>query len=194
VRELVLARHAESEASVRELLNGDPTVQVGLTDLGRRQARALGAAAGPVDLVAHTEFGRTSETAKLAWPDAPRLVVPELNEISFGRFEGTLWRDGYDVWTSSAGPEDECPGGGESRAAALRRYLRGFRRLLERPEDRVALVAHGAQVRYLLLAREGSPPRPRLDAVEPAAAFTLTRAELESASELIEAWVAAPAF
>lgn len=194
MNELVLARHAESEASVQELLNGDPTVEVNLTELGGSQARALGEAVGPVDLVAHTEFGRTRETAELAWPDAPKLVVPELNEIGFGRFEGTFWRDGYDVWTSSSGAEDECPGGGESRAGAVRRYLRGYRILLERPEERVALVAHGAQVRYLLLAREGSPPLARLAVVEPAAAFVLTRDEFEAALELIEAWAASPAF
>ena len=72
--------------------------------------------------------------------------------------------------------------------------LRGYGILLERPEDRIALVAHGAQVRYLLLARDGSPPLARLEAVEPAAAFTLTPQELESAIELIETWAASPAF
>jgi broad specificity phosphatase PhoE len=35
VRELVLARHAESEFNVLERLNGDATVEVTLTDRGR---------------------------------------------------------------------------------------------------------------------------------------------------------------
>ena len=68
MRELVLARHAESEWNVLERLNGDPAVEVGLTDAGREQARELGRIAGPVDLVAHSEFSRTRETAELAWP------------------------------------------------------------------------------------------------------------------------------
>lgn len=176
------------------MLNGDPTVSIALTERGRAQAVALGQATGLIDLVAHTEFGRTRETAELAWPDAPTLVVPELNEIAFGRFEGTLWTDGYDTWTVTAGPEDECPGGGESRVAAVRRYLRGYRRVLERPEERVALIAHGAQVRYLLLALEGSGPAPRLEPVEPASAFTLTADELGSAIGVLAAWAASPLF
>ena len=90
-----MARHAESELNLRDVLNGDPSVEVRLTPEGRQQARALGRQAGRVDAVAHTEFGRTRETAELAWPDAPRFVVPELNEISFGRFEGTTWGNGY---------------------------------------------------------------------------------------------------
>jgi broad specificity phosphatase PhoE len=194
VNELVVARHAESEASVQQLLNGDASVQVALTELGRQQARALGEAVGPVDLAAHTEFGRTRETVELAWPDAPTLVVPELNEIRFGRFEGTFWHDGYDMWVLSSSPEDESPGGGESRAGAVRRYVSGYRLLLERPEKRVVLVAHGAAVRYVLLALEGFPPRARLEQVEPAQPFAFTRDDLESALEVLETWVATPAF
>ena len=43
VRELVLARHAESEWNVLERLNGDPAVAVGLTEAGAsRRARSAG--------------------------------------------------------------------------------------------------------------------------------------------------------
>jgi broad specificity phosphatase PhoE len=192
MRRIVIARHAESETNVRELLNGDSTVDPGLTQLGREQARALGRATGPVDVVAHTEFARTRETAELAWPEAPRLVVPELNEISFGRFEGTRWADGYRDWASTTGPHDACPGGGESRADAIRRYARGYRALLERPEDTVALVAHGAHVRYVLLALEGSPPVPVLAGVEQARPVVLARDDYQRAVELIEAWAREP--
>lgn len=194
MRSLVLARHAESELNLVDVLNGDPAAAVPLTAAGRAQARALGADVGRVDLVAHTEFSRTRETAELAWPEAPKLVVPELNEISFGEFEGTHWDAGYHAWVKSSRPEDECPGGGESRLAAIRRYLRGYRILLARPEVRIALVAHGAQVRYLLLAQMGSPPVAVLEGVAPARPFTLSSDELRRAIELIEAWAAAPAF
>jgi broad specificity phosphatase PhoE len=194
VKTLILARHGESELSLVDVLNGDPAVEVPLTEVGREQAIRLGADVGPVDLVAHTQFRRTRETAELAWPQAPTLVVPELNEISFGRFEGTHWRDGYHDWVARSGPEDECPGGGESRLAAIRRYLTGYRILLERPEDRVALVAHGAQVRYLLLAQAGSPPVAVLEGVPPAQASFLASDQLRHAIGLIEAWAAAPAW
>ncbi len=190
----MVARHAESELNVRDVLNGDPTLPVGLTARGEEQARALGRRAGSVDIVAHTSFGRTLRTAEVAWPDAPLLSVPELDEIRFGSWEGTRWDDGYRAWVLAAGPEEEGPGGGESRAAALERYVQGYRRLLERPEDRVAVVAHGASVRYLLLAAAGTPPVPRLEQVPPAEPFTLERDELERAIAVLERWLESPAF
>ena len=194
MRTLAFARHAESELNVDNVLNGDPTVNVRLTEAGREQALALGAAVGRVDLVAHTAFARTRETAELAWPGTPTLVVPELNEISFGRWEGTRWSDGYGAWVGSAGPTDASPGGGESRETAARRFVRGFSTLLARPEARIALVAHGAQVRYLLLAVAGQPPSPVLEHVLPAEWHEIDRGELERAIALLEAWVASPAF
>jgi len=194
VRELVLARHAESEFNVLERLNGDASVEVRLTDAGREQARELGRNAGPVDLVAHTEFSRTRETAELAWPGAPLLEVPELNEFGFGRFEGTRWTEGFDEWVLTSTPEDDVPGGGESRLTAVKRFIRGYRTLLDREEERVALVAHGAPVRYVLLALESKPPAPVLEGVDPATPFTIDVERFAEAVEVLEKWVATPAF
>jgi broad specificity phosphatase PhoE len=194
VKELILARHGESELSVIDRLNGDASVAVRLTEVGRAQARELGRVVGPVDLVAHTEFARTRETAELAWPDSRLLVVPELNEIAFGRFEGTVWTDGYHEWVLTSAPDETCPGGGESRLAAVQRYLRGYRVLLERPEERIALVAHGAQIRYILLAVDGLPPSRVLERVEPAKPFTLGVEAFVRAIEVIDSWASAPAF
>src|SRR5918912_4134349 len=119
VERALLARHAESEFSVRGLTNGDPEVDVALTELGREQARRLGdqLAGTAIDLCATSEFQRAQETADLALEgrDVPRLVVPELNDIRFGEFEGRLLTD-YRAWAHSHGPEDFCPGGGQSRA------------------------------------------------------------------------------
>jgi broad specificity phosphatase PhoE len=194
VREIVLARHAESEFSVLERLNGDASVRVRLTEAGREQARRLGRSAGPVDLVAHTEFSRTRETAELAWPGAPLLEVPELNEFGFGRFEGTLWAEGFHDWVVNSTPEDDVPGGGESRLGAVRRFVRGYRTLLDRPEERIAVVAHGAPVRYLLLALESKPPAAVLEGVDLAKPFAVDVERFAQAVELLEEWAASPAF
>ena len=194
MRELFVARHGESELNLENVLNGDPAVSAELTARGEEQSRALGAAVGPVELAAHTRFARTRRTAELAWPATPLLEMPELDEIRFGRWEGTRWSEGYADWAGSSGPEDACPGGGESRVEAAARYVRGFRLLLERPEDRIALVAHGAQVRYLLLAAAGRPPVPILEHVPAAEPLRVDHAELERAIEVLEAWLATPAF
>ena len=194
MRELVFARHAESEFSVLEKLNGDASVEVRLTEAGRAQARELGRKAGPVDLVAHTEFSRTRETAELAWPGVPLLELPELNEFAFGRFEGTRWTDGFDEWILTSTPAEDVPGGGESRLVAVQRFVRGYRTLLDRAEERVALVAHGAPVRYVLLALESKPPEPLLEGVEPAKPFTIDADAFGRAVDALEAWAAAPAW
>lgn len=191
---MVLARHAESELNADNILNGDPARVVGLTERGREQARELGAAAGPVDVVAHTAFGRTKQTAELAWPGTPTIVVPELNEIAFGGWEGTRWDEGYGEWARTAGPLEECEGGGESRQAAAQRYVEGFRMLLGRPEDRVGLVTHGASLRYLILAAEGRNPMPILEHVQPAQLFAIDRDQLARAVDVLERWAVAPAF
>lgn len=194
VRELVLARHAESEWNVLERLNGDATVEVKLTDTGREQARELGRRAGPVDLAAHTEFSRTRETAELAWPGTPLLELRDLNEFGFGHFEGTRWAEGFDEWVLASAPDEGVPGGGESRVAAVERFVRGYRALLARPEERIALVAHGAPVRYVLLALERKPPARVLDGVDPAKPFTIGAAQLAEAVAELERWVGAPAW
>lgn len=194
MKELVLARHAESELNVLEVLNGDPSVEVRLTEAGRAQARALGEAVGPVDLVAHTEFSRTRETAELAWPGVPLLEVPELNEFVFGSYEGTRWTDGFEQWVGTSTSHDGAPGGGESRVAAVRRFARGYRKLLARPEERVAAVTHGAPVRYVLLALEGSPPARVLEGVDRARPFTIDAERLAAAVDELERWVASPSW
>lgn len=194
MRELVLARHAESEFNVAERLNGDPAVPVPLTEVGRKQARALGAAAGPVDLVAHSSFGRTRETGELAWPGTPLLDVPELGEFTFGSFEGSRWADGFDEWVQNSAPDVGAPGGGESRVKAARRFVRGYRILLARPEERIAAIAHGAPVAYVLLALDGKPPVRKLEGIEQARPFKIAAADLDRALRLIDEWAAAPSF
>jgi probable phosphoglycerate mutase len=194
VRELVLARHGESEYSLKELVNGDPGVACPLTPAGREQARALGAALGDVDLVAVTEFERVRETADLALGDreVPRLVVPQLNDPRYGEFEGGAL-DAYREWVWGRGPLD-APAGGEHRGEIAARYAAGFRTLLERPEERILLVAHALPIRYVLDAAEGVSPRAKVGLVEYATPYSLTRERLERAVDVLDAWAASPVF
>jgi probable phosphoglycerate mutase len=194
VREIVLARHGESEYSLKELVNGDPGVACPLTPAGREQARALGAALGDVDLVAVTEFERVRETADLALGDreVPRLVVPQLNDPRYGEFEGGAL-DAYREWVWGRGPLD-APAGGEHRGEIAARYAAGFRTLLERPEERILLVAHSLPIRYVLDAAEGVSPRAKVGLVEYATPYSLARERLERAVDVLDAWAASPVF
>lgn len=193
----LLTRHAESRASVDGLTNGDPRREVPLTEAGREQARALRErlATEELDLCVVTEFLRTQETADLALEgrDVPRLVLPALDDIRFGAYEGRLLAD-YRVWARAHGPEDVVPGGDESRAGAVRRYVGAFRTLLGRAERTILVVAHSLPIRYALDAAEGRPPRPAVAQVPYAESFTLDAEDLSRAAALLEEWAAAPSW
>lgn len=190
----ILARHGESEFSVRGVMNGDPGLAGPLTAEGVTQARMLGEALHetPIDLCVVTEFERTRQTADvaLAGRDVPRLVVPELNDIHVGEFEGGLLET-YRAWARDRSPV-EIPAGGESRAGVAERFARGFRRVLDRPEETVLIVAHGLPIRYVLLAIEGTEPRPVVESVDYATPYRLSRSDLQHAVERLELWVRDP--
>lgn len=194
----ILARHAESEFSVRGAVNGDPAKEGGgLTAAGRRQARALGQllADDPIDLCATSEFARARETADiaLAGRGVPRLVVPELNDIRFGSFEGGPLAN-YRRWAHTHGPEEPGPGGGESRVEACRRFAGGFRVLLARPEPTVLVVAHALPIRYLLSALIERDPSAVVEPVPYAETHRFSADQLARAAERLEAWCENPVF
>jgi alpha-ribazole phosphatase len=197
MRTAILVRHAESEFSVRGLVNGDPRTELGLTQVGREQAAALGTLIrdDPIELCAVTEFARTAETADiaLAGRDVPRLVVPELNDIRFGSFEGGSF-DEYVRWAHTHGPAEDSPGGGESRVDAARRFIAGYRKLLERPEETLLVIGHGLPVRYILSALVELDPAAKVDPVEHAEPFRVSATQLERAVDRLEGWTRNPVF
>jgi len=197
VRRAILARHGESERSVVGRTNGDPRTACALTETGREEARALGRAlaSDEIDLCVTSEFERVRETADLALEgrEAPRLVLPELNDIRFGEFEGRPLTD-YRAWAHAHGPEEPAPGGGDSRAETVGRYVRAYRTILARPEETVLVVAHGLPVGYVLDAVEGRNPAAAIAQVPYAEPFRLEAGELTAAVDILEAWVTNPAW
>jgi broad specificity phosphatase PhoE len=187
---LILSRHAESESGARGEVNGSLAAPSRLTETGRSQARALGLALADeeIDLCATSEFPRTIETGELALEgrEIPRLVLPNLNEIGFGAFEGGPLAE-YRVWAMAHGSEEHGPGGSEPRAAAARRFAAAFRELLGRPEPTVLVVSHALAIRYLL-----SGPEAFVERVELATAHVLSRDEATDRVERLEAWTRAP--
>ena len=197
MRTAILARHAESELSHLRLTNGNPSISVGLTRAGREQAGRLGELLRPerLDLCVTSEFQRARETAELALEgrDVPQLVLPELNDIRFGDFEGRVLDD-YRAWARAHDPDEPAPGGGDSRAETVRRYVRGYRTILARPEGTILVVVHGLPVRYVLDAVDGRTPAPAVEQVPYAEPFRLDADELGAAVELLGTWEQHPAW
>jgi broad specificity phosphatase PhoE len=195
--EVILARHGESELSVVGTVNGDPAVACALTAAGREQARRLGELLADVeiDLCVTSEFERARQTADLALAgrDVPRLVLAELNDVRFGRFEGGTLAT-YREWAAANEPTVEAPGGGESRRATVARYVSAYRTILARPERTILVVAHGLPIRYVLNALEETDPAPLVEQVAYAEPYRLLKRKLELAVERLERWSSAPAW
>jgi len=195
--EVILARHGESELSVVGTVNGDPGTACSLTETGRAQAKRLGELLrdAEIDLCVTSEFERARETADiaLAGRDIARLVVPELNDVRFGEFEGGTLTT-YREWAAANEPTVEAPGGGESRSGTVERYVRAYRIVLARPEPAILVVAHGLPIRYVLNALDEVDPSPLVEQVAYAEPYRLSRAELELAVERLAAWASAPAW
>lgn len=186
----ILVRHGESAFSARAAVSSDPAIACPLTSRGEEQARALGAALAdePVGVCVVTEFERTRRTAELALAgrEVPIVVVPELNDPRAGRFEGGPLDD-FRAWAWAHGSADEPPGGGESRLAVASRLARGYRRVLERPEQTVLVVGHALPMAYVV-----GGPTPRIDLLDYVKPYRLDRDELEAAVGRLESWAAAP--
>jgi len=196
VDRLILARHGLARSN-RDGLASCATPGEGLVPEGVGQGRALRAllADEPISLAATTEFARTQETLALALDgrDVGVIVVPELNEIAFGSFDGGPL-DEYRAWASAQSPSEPAPGDGESRAAAAARFARGLDVLLARDESVILLVGHALMLRYALDAAAGLVPAARMAPVEHAHPYRLERADVERAAELLVSWSLAPRF
>jgi probable phosphoglycerate mutase len=154
---VLLARHAESILNHERRVNGDPTVDVPLTEHGREEARRLGAEVANIelDLCVHTRFPRTRETLELAIEgrDLPVVVEPRLDDVKIGDLEG-LPIERYREVKRDVGRKRPFPGGESLDDAALR-YAAAFRDLAARSQARILVVCHEIPVRYALNAAAG---------------------------------------
>ncbi len=104
-----------------------------------------------------TPLRRTRETAAILFPAVPQLVIPELQEMNFGSFEGKNYLEmehdpDYRSWVDGM-CLGRCPGG-ESKAEYVRRVSRTFTALMDQAlaecwSDCI-IVAHGGTQMALL--------------------------------------------
>jgi len=159
MRLVLLARHGQSAFNVSGVVNGDPTLDRGLSPLGMDEGRKLaGQVAGiAIDLCVVSEFPRAQQTARLALEgrDAiPWHVDGDLNDIRIGELDGRTLAD-YRTWKRAHTRKDAFPGG-ENLDDSARRYADAYERLLERDEGVILCVCHEIPVRYAVNAAAGS--------------------------------------
>ena len=159
MRLFVLARHAESVLNLEHRVNGDPEVEVPLTERGRAEAAQLGQCVTntEIELCIHSRFPRTRETAHIAMEgrDVAWQVEPLFDDVDVGELEGWMIED-YRAWKHSHARDETFPGG-ESLDGAARRFREAFQGLLENAYSSVLVVTHEIPIRYALNGAAGSP-------------------------------------
>ena len=155
-----VVRHAESESNRDGVFAGaaDPP----LTDLGRRQARALASRLSSVtlDSIISSDLARSRETAEavVAGRDLPLRCDARLREMHYGEWEGLtgeVVKNRYqDQWQALLNPTaDFHPPGGESLAELRLRMLAVYSEVVSDQVDRsTLLVTHGNAAQALVAA------------------------------------------
>ena len=196
MRTLILARHAHAESNAGAVVNSMPPGR-GLSEAGREEARLLGSLLAPdsIDVAFSSRLLRTQQTLDLALAGraVPRLVESLLDEIGFGAFDGGSLAV-YRQWAWENEPDAPCPGGGESRTDAARRFADALSALLARPEETLLVVSHALPIRYVIDASDGRFPAARLEQVPHATPFRLDRDAVRLAAETLRGWARAPRF
>lgn len=142
---LELIRHGETVLQKEHRYQG--VTDAPLSPLGRDVLHPAGTLP---ERVVVTPLRRTRETAELLFPGVPQMVIPGLQEMNFGRFEGKNYLEmendpDYRTWVDGM-CLGRCPGG-ESKAEYVRRVTRAFAALLDQALEQrwkdCVIVAHG---------------------------------------------------
>ena len=182
--QVVLVRHGETEWSREGRHTG--RTDVPLTEQGRRQAEAVGAALGDRDfaLVLTSPLGRALETCRLAGFGDRAQPRDELMEWDYGAYEGRTTseireeRPGWTLWRDGVRDGETI----EQVGQRVDRVLEQIRTI----EGDALLFAHGHVLR-VLTARwlELEPDAGRLFALDPA---TLSTLGYERETPVIQLW------
>lgn len=158
---LTIIRHGKTQSNIERRFSGCRTDEP-LTDEGRA---ALCSIEGVTDdsMVFTSPMIRARETAAILFPGKDPIVIDDLREMDFGRFEPHNHEelDGdpeYQAWIDSVG-EMKVPGG-ESRAEFGSRVLSAVTGVLGQAArsgcDDVFIVAHGGTVMAFMSGITGS--------------------------------------
>lgn len=195
-RTIVIARHAQSTLNEQGRLNGNPGVEVLLTERGTEEARLLGLQLEnlPLDVCIHTRFGRTRQTAELALRgrDIPFVEEPLLDDIDVGELDGELLET-YRAFKRAHRRDEPFPGG-ESLDDAARRYADAYERIIATTHRAVLVVCHEIPLRYALNgARESDQLDGPVSQLGNAQPFFFTQEALARAARTIRRLAGEPA-
>lgn len=174
---IYLARHVESEYNEKNLLNSDPSVYVGLTKKGVRQAEQLASnllnRQANFELIYTSELPRTQLTAEIINRHHNKQIIvdPLINENKTG-YEGKLFNEWKTALNNSNDPWNEAFNDGESMSAAFSRSKQFFDKLKQQPYESVLVITHGFHVQALTGLANNKTGKDAMDAPTPQGQFT----------------------
>ncbi|WP_191091641.1 histidine phosphatase family protein [Affinibrenneria salicis] len=149
----VFLRHGETPLNRDRLIGG--RTDVPLSEDGEQQARSAASilARHRWSCIAVSSKLRARQTASLALPGLPQLMVPDLRERDWGDLE-------LRPYTEQT-PYEQTPPGGEAWDDFCARIIAALNQLLQQ-YDTPLVVAHSGVFRVLSLLSSGSPYGPRI--------------------------------
>jgi 2,3-bisphosphoglycerate-dependent phosphoglycerate mutase len=166
---IVIVRHGEAVSNAEETVAGHDTCK-GLTELGRRQMRALAARVeathelGSAVALYSSILPRAVESAEILAPALGGLEIRqrcELCERHVGEADGMTWADyenTYGSITPLEDPDRELAPGGESLVGFFDRAEAGLYEVMAaHPGELVVVVAHGGVLKASLVRFLGLP-------------------------------------
>ncbi len=151
---LLLVRHGLTENNIKRQMTGQSDVP--LSEVGRRQARAVGKylAREKLDVIFSSDLQRARDTAReiARYHNLPVLEDPDLREIGMGEWEGLTVEEiqarDLEAWKYvRRDPARHAPPGGENFFQLQERAARALRRCQEKYPGRTVLwTTHGGLI------------------------------------------------
>ncbi|MFO7822738.1 MAG: histidine phosphatase family protein [Cyclobacterium sp.] len=157
-KKIYVVRHGQTDYNLKGVVQGSG-IDAPINDTGRKQAEAFyeNFKHIPFDHIYYSSLIRTRQSIeKFLSRDIYQEKLPELNEISWGDYEGLpmdhdenqYYLNMLDNW--SAGELDHKIGGGESPMDVAVRLKRAMKYILSQGGEHILICMHGRAIRILM--------------------------------------------
>ena len=162
---IYLIRHAETKH--RDSLSYQEGYGVGLTRLGRFQAKCLGRwlRRRGAKITIASPMGRTMETAKIASDISGTVVVQEKRFEEYAPSRTLKGKDFKIAKKMARENFDFCPKDGDSVNGSVQRFLEGIEDALKKYNGDIYIIAHALIIQNTLMKLSGTQKLSRIDEV-----------------------------
>ncbi len=156
---IYLIRHGETDWNIDLKVQGQKDIP--LNDNGINQAQILSDYFEniPIEAIYSSNLIRAYETAKIISKKISKdiIVIPQLQEINMGQWEGNLWddlkieyKDFIHNWENNL--ENIPIPDGESYGQVQKRILKAFRKIVDNHDlnSQIIIVSHGIAIKVLI--------------------------------------------